>query len=66
MKVNKIEFKVGDIIDTKGNSNMPGKVRVRSTTGNSLYFTDKNGIDYHSFAKSTARVLIKEGVWRLT
>lgn len=57
------EFKVGDIIDTKGNSNMKGEVKIRAIEGNQLLFTDAEGTDFAGLARSTARTLIKEGQW---
>ena len=58
------ELKVGDVIDTQGKSNMFGKSTIRKIEGRSLYFTDDEGTDYQGFAKSTARELIKDGVWK--
>jgi len=60
----KDEFKVGDVIDTQGKSNMVGRVAIREIIGNSLYFTDSAGTDYQGFARSTLRTLIKAGSWK--
>ena len=57
-------FEVGDVVDTQGNSNMVGKSTIRKIEGRSLYFTDDEGTDYQGFAKSTARELIKNSVWK--
>ena len=58
------KFKVGDIINTQGRSNMEGKATIRKIEGYSLYFTDSKGTDYQGMAQSTVRNLIKGGVWK--
>lgn len=60
----KEEFKVGDIIDTQGNSNMEGIATIRKIEGNSLYFTDAKGTDYSGMARSDVRRLINGGDWK--
>src|SRR3990167_951944 len=58
------EFKVGDILDPQGKTNMVGKVKIRKIEGNSLYFTDANGTDYSGISRSVVRNLIKGGSWK--
>jgi len=58
------EFKVGDVIDTQGHSNMKSPVTIREVKGNSLYFTDAEGTDFSGTSRSTVRNLIKEGAWK--
>ena len=60
----KEEFKVGDIIDPQGGSNMVGRVTIRKIKGNSLFFTDSQGTDFAGMARSTVRNLIAGGAWR--
>lgn len=56
-------LKLGDVIDTKGNSNMEGHVTVTDVTKRSVKFTDATGREYSSFDKSTAEKLIQAGEW---
>ena len=58
------EFKVGDIIDTQGRSNMVSPVTIREIIKNTLKFTDAEGTDFAGMARSTVRNLIKEGAWK--
>ena len=58
------EFKVGDVLDTQGKTNMVSPVRIREITGNTLKFTDAEGTDYAGMARATVRNLINEGSWR--
>lgn len=60
----KEEFKVGDVIDTQGNSNMVGKATIREIKGNTLYFTDAEGSDFSGLSRSIVRTLISEGKWK--
>src|SRR3990167_1247099 len=57
------EFKVGDILDTKGGTNMVSPITVREITGNTLHFTDAKGNDFVGMQRSTVRNLVKEGAW---
>lgn len=59
-----IVFKVGDVFDTQGNSNMEGKVTIKEMKGNSLFFIDENEKSYQGFSKATARKLIEGGSWK--
>ena len=59
-----IVFKVGDVYDTQGNSNMEGKVTIKEMKGNSLFFIDENEKSYQGFSKATARKLIEGGSWK--
>ena len=59
------KFKVGDIINTQGRSNMEGKATIRKIEGYSLYFTDADGTKYHGITQSQVRVLIENDVWKL-
>ena len=58
------QLKVGDVIDTQGNSNMVGKVTVSSIEKNSVHFTDEKGTTYSAFSASTAKDLIEGGSWK--
>lgn len=58
------EFKVGDVIDTQGKSNMVDNVTIREVKGNSLYFTDAEGTDFSGSSRSTVRKLINAGSWK--
>lgn len=57
------EFKVGDIINTKGHSNMADPITIRTIKGNTLKFTDAKGVEYAGMARATVRRLIKGGSW---
>ncbi|MEK9207963.1 MAG: hypothetical protein AAB922_05745 [Patescibacteria group bacterium] len=57
------EFKVGDVLDPQGKTNMEGKVTIREITGNTLKFTDEKGNDFAGMSRSTVRDLIKGGSW---
>ena len=59
----KEEFKVGDVISTKGKSNMADPVTIREIKGNTLKFTDAKGVEYAGMARATVRNLIKGGSW---
>lgn len=59
-----IVFKVGDVFDTQGNSNMEGEVTIKEMKGNSLFFIDENEKSYQGFSKTTARKLIEGGSWK--
>lgn len=58
------EFKVGDIIDTQGHSNMVSPATIREITGNTLKFTDAEGTDFAGMQRSDVRRFIKEGIWK--
>lgn len=58
------EFKVGDILDPQGKTNMVGKVKIREITGNTLKFTDSEGTEFGGMQRSTVRTLVKEGAWK--
>jgi len=58
------EFKVGDILDPQGGTNMVGKVRIREISGNTLKFTDSNGRNYYGIQRSDIRRFINNDSWR--
>lgn len=60
----KTSFKVGDVFDPQGNTNMEGKVTVRAIEGNTLKFTDSKGTEFSGMARSTVRDLIDGGSWK--
>lgn len=60
----KEEFKVGDVLDPQGKTNMVGKVTIREISGNTLKFTDSEGTDFHGMARSQVRILVNEGAWK--
>jgi hypothetical protein len=59
----KEEFKVGDVINTKGQSNMADPITIRAIEKNSIKFTDAEGVDYAGFSRSTLRRLIQGDAW---
>lgn len=59
----KEEYKVGDVINTKGRSNMADPITIRAIQGNTLKFTDAKGVDYTGMARSVVRRLIEGGSW---
>jgi len=59
----KSEFKIGDVIDTKGRSNMSPPVTIREIKGNTLKFTDAKGVEYAGMARADVRRLIEGGAW---
>lgn len=63
-KSKKEEFKVGDTLDTQGNTNMADPITIREISGNTLKFTDANGIEYSGMASATVRDLLKGGSWK--
>ena len=60
----KEEFRVGDILDPQGKTNMVGKVTIREITGNTLKFIDSKGTEYIGMQRSLVRDLIKGGSWK--
>ena len=58
------EFKVGEILDPQGNTNMVGQVKIREITGNTLKFTDSVGTDFSGMARSLVRTFVKAGSWK--
>jgi hypothetical protein len=60
----KEEFKVGDILDPQGNTNMVGKVKIREIKGNTLKFIDSEGTEFAGMQRSLVRDLIKGGSWK--
>jgi len=60
----KEEFKVGDVFDTQGHTNMAGKVTIREISGNTLKFIDENGVNYSGMARSQVRILVNGGSWK--
>jgi len=60
----KDEFKVGDVLDPQGKTNMVGVITVSAVEGNTLKFTDSEGTAYSGMARATVRTLVKEGSWK--
>jgi hypothetical protein len=60
----KEEFKVGDILDPQGKTNMVGRVKIREISGNTLKFVDSKGTEYAGMQRSLVRTLINEGSWK--
>lgn len=58
------EFKVGDILDPQGNTNMEGPITIREIQGNTLKFTDSKGTDFAGMQRSLVRDLIDGGSWK--
>jgi hypothetical protein len=58
------EFKVGDVLDPQGKTNMVGKVTIREITGNTLKFTDSEGTDFSGMQRSQVRELVNGGSWK--
>jgi len=59
----KDEFKVGDVVNTKGQSNMADPVTINAIQGNTLKFTDAKGVEYAGMARATVRRLIEGSSW---
>ena len=59
----KEEFKVGDVINTKGQSNMADPITIREIKGNTLKFTDAEGTEYYGMARAQVRRLVEDGSW---
>lgn len=60
----KEEFKVGDVLNPQGKTNMKGEVTIREITGNTIKFIDSKGTEFAGIARSTVRNLINEGSWK--
>jgi hypothetical protein len=60
----KNEFKVGDVLDPQGNTNMAGKVKITGIEGNTLKFTDSEGTEFSGMARSQVKKLIEGGSWK--
>lgn len=58
------EFKVGDILDPQGKTNMVGRVTIREIKGNTLKFTDSEGTEFAGMQRSLVRDLIRGGSWK--
>jgi rubrerythrin len=58
------EFKVGDVLDPQGKTNMKGRVTIREIVGNTLKFTDSDGINYQGMSRSQVRELVNGGSWK--
>ncbi|MBM3211025.1 hypothetical protein FJZ33_02320, partial [Candidatus Poribacteria bacterium] len=58
------EFKVGDIFDPQGNTNMVGKVTITGIEGNTLKFTDSKGTEFSGMQRSLVRSLVEGGSWK--
>ena len=65
MKINKRKFKLGDILDPQGNTNMVGQVKIRDIIGNTVKFTDSEGTDYQGISQSQVRILVNAGSWKM-
>ena len=66
MKVQKAkdEYKVGDVLDPQGKTNMVGQVTIRKITGNTLKFVDSEGTEYAGMQRSLVRKLVNAGSWK--
>lgn len=60
----KNEFKVGDILDPQGNTNMVGKIKISGIVGNTLKFVDSEGTEFSGMQRSLVRDLVKGGSWK--
>ena len=60
----KTEFRVGDVLDPQGNTNMVGTVTITEIKGNTLKFTDSKGTEFSGMQRSLVRDLIKGGSWK--
>ena len=60
----KEEFKVGDILDPQGKTNMVGQIKIREISGNTIKFIDSKGTEYGGMQRSLVRNLINEGSWK--
>ena len=60
----KDEFKVGDVLDTQGKTNMEGLVTIREVSGNTLKFVDSRGKEYGGMQRSIVRNLVNGGSWK--
>lgn len=60
----KDQFKVGDVLDPQGKTNMVGKVTIRDIKGNTLKFVDSEGTEFAGMARSTVRSLVEGGSWK--
>lgn len=58
------EFKVGDVLDPQGKTNMKGKVTIREVKGNTLKFVDSEGTEFAGMPRSTVRDLVNGGSWK--
>lgn len=58
------EFKVGDVLDPQGKTNMRGEITIREIEGNTIKFTDSTGKEFAGMARSTVRNLIKGKSWK--
>jgi len=63
-KKSKTDFEVGDILDTQGNTNMADPITVTEIKGNTLKFTDANGVEYGGMSKSTVRNVLRNESWK--
>ena len=59
------KFEVGDVIDTKNNSNMKGKCTIRKVEGRKVFFTDSKGQDYQGMMQSDVRKLVEGDRWEV-
>lgn len=60
----KEEFKVGDILDPQGKTNMVGQVKIKEIKGNTLKFVDSEGTEFAGMQRSLVRNLIKGNSWK--
>lgn len=58
------EFKVGDILDPQGNTNMEGTVKIIEIKGNTLKFVDSKGVEYSGMKRSLVRDFVNGGSWK--
>ena len=60
----KEEFKVGDVLDPQGKTNMVGKIIITEIKGNTLKFVDFKGTHYFGMQRSLVRNLVNGGSWK--
>ena len=60
----KEEFKVGDVLDPQGKTNMVGLVTISGISGNTIKFVDSEGTGYSGMQRSQVRNLVNGGSWK--
>lgn len=58
------EFKVGDILDPQGKTNMVGQVTISEISENTIKFVDSAGTEYSGMQRSLVKTLINAGSWK--
>jgi hypothetical protein len=65
-KAKRVEFRVGDVLDPQGNTNMVGRVTIREIQGNTLKFEDAEGTEFSGMQRSLVRTLVEGGSWKVS